>query len=460
MNISDISVEELSAQELTKNYRIRVAAEQIAPRIEAELKKLAATVEIKGFRKGKVPIDQVKRRYGASVAEDVARAVVLETSRQVVEDKSLDMIGQPSIRLESEIAKLLAGEALSYQMTVELAPQFTPIALEAIALERITTDLNDSHVSEALSALAERHVIFEKESAERAAQDKDMVVIDISGTIDGKPFANNESKDVRVQLGENQISEPIDKALIGKSAGDQFNVPMGFPQNHPNKILAGQLADFSVAVKAVHAPRAAQIDEVFAQAMGAKNVEALRQSMREEMARADRETARAGMRQQISEIMLKHEFTSPPNLIRQEQEMMLAQIKAMYDQLPPAERAKTDMSKVERNIKVMAEKRVRVALVLSRIARDHDIRVEQGELKAAIEAEIRRHPDQAEQIKKIYAERPEMAQRLYAQMIEEKTIDHIIKLAKITDTHVSRAELYKPKAEDAADKQSLTDLSA
>ncbi len=446
----NLSVEQIHAEGLVRQLRIKIPGAEITKRLNDAMQKLVPKVEIRGFRKGHVPLEQIKQRYGEELLQDIIRDLISETSREALEQKKLNAVAQPSARVESEFAAMMDGADLNYQMTLEITPEFAPLDVAALELERIVTEVSENDITAALSDMAERNRIFEDADAQRPAQKGDMLVADFTGTIDGQPFKNNESKDMRVVLGEGRLAENFEKGLTGKKSGDAFNVPMGFPPDHPDKMLSGKLADFAVVVKSVHAPRSSKVDGVFAKAMGADDVEDLRKKVREEMQRADQETARARMKQQISEALLQQKFDLPMSLVAHEQDMLRQQIDAMQKQMP--EDKKPDLKKLEQNLKEMAEKRVRVALGLSRIARDKNIDVPDDVLRQAVEADIRRYSGPPEQIRKLYQERPELAQRLYAQLLEEKTIDEIVKTAKIKEKPMAREELYR-----ADDKQSLTD---
>ena len=453
----NLSVEEIHQDGLMRQLRITVPGEEITKRLDEAMRKLMPKVDLKGFRKGHVPLAQIKQRYGEELLQDIIRDLISETSRKALDDKKFDAVAQPSARLESELPAMMNGADLNYQMTLEVNPEFTPMDVSTLELERITAELGEEDVTAALQNLAARNRIFEDKDAARPAQKGDMLIVDLIGTIDGQPFKNNESKDMRVVLGEGQLAESFEKALPGKETGSSFNVPMGFPPDHPNKELAGKLADFAVVVKGIHAPRSTQIDDVFAKAMGADNVEALRQNVRNEMQRADQESARQHLKQQISQAMLKHEFDLPQSLVAREKDILQQQVEEMKAQMQKQAQQipddqKPDFNKLEQNVKIMAEKRVRVALVLSRIAREQKIEVSDETLRQAVEEDIRRYPGKPEQIRKTYQEHPELVQRLYAQLLEEKTIDEIIKTAKISEKKMPRKELYQDD-----DKQSLTD---
>jgi trigger factor len=465
----DVRIEEVpssAAGSLIKQFSVEVPSAEIMERLDKAIKELAPKVELKGFRKGHVPEKQIKERYGEELLRDILQEIVAETSKQALKDKGLDLALQPHAHLENEPKDLLAGADLKYKITIELQPQFELTDITQLALEKVVTEIKDEHITEALNDIAQRNLIFEEEEAARPSQNDDRVVIDIVGTVDGKPFQNNESKDMQVHLGKGQLQENLEKALLGRSAGESFNVPVGFPPDHPSKELAGKLADFSINLKSVCAQRPPVIDETFAKALGTKDVEELRQKVREEMKKADEATARSQMKQQISEKMLVHEFDLPPSLLQQEKEAMMRQIASMQQQLPPEEqkKAQAQMGKLEQNINEMAKKRVKTALVLSRIAKEKGLEVSQDELRQAIEADISTYGEDRAQIQKLYTEHPELSQRVYAQLLEEKTIDEIIKSAKITEKAVDRRELYqqneKNNPNEGDDKHSLTDLTA
>ena len=466
MNINITEMPQPQEGSLIKQFRVEVPSAEIMARLDKAVKNLAPKVELKGFRKGHVPESHIKERYGEELLRDILQEVVAETSKEALKDKELALATQPHAHLESEPKQLLTGADLKYRITIELQPQFELVDVAQLELEKITADIKDEHISEALDDIVKRNPTFEEDEAKRAAQNDDMVVVDIVGTLDGKPFENNESKDMQVHLGKQQLQENIEKALIGKSAGDSFNVPIGFPADHPNKELASQLVDFMVDLKSVRAPRAPIVDEVFAKALGTKDVEDLRQKVRAEMEKADDAMARSNLKQQISEKMLTHEFDLPPSLLQEEKAAMMQQIMSMQEQLPPEEKqkAQAQMPRMEQDINEMAKKRVKVALVLSRIASDKKLEVSKEELNAEIQKDVMSYGAEAAQIQKLYQEHPELTKRIYARLLEEKTIDEIIKSAKIKEKKMDRRALYQQEEEKNSpqkgdDKQSLTPLT-
>ena len=469
----DIKVEELPqlAQSgevsLIKQFSVEVPAAEINARLDEKVKELAPKVELKGFRKGHVPESQVRQRYGEELLRDILQEVINETSEEALKDKTFEPATPPRAHLTSDIKEVLAGTDLKYKITIELQPQFELTDLSQLALEKLTTEVKEEHITEALNDVAVRNPVFEDKEAERPAQNDDKIVVDIIGTLEGKPFENNEKKDMSIHLGKGFLQENIEKAIVGKNAGDNFNVPIGFPADHPNKVLAGKLVDFAVSVRSVVAQRAAVVDEVFAKALGADDVDSLRQKVRDEMERADEATARADLKRQIAEKLESHTFPLPPSLLEEEKRAMLQQIQSMQQQLPPAEqaRAQAQMAKIEQNINEMAKKRVKVALVLSRIAKDKKLEVSRDELKAAVEEDIQAYEGDKAQAQKLYNEHPELVRRVYAQLLEEKTIDEVIKIATISEKKMDRRELYEQESqknslEGADDKQSLTPLGA
>ncbi len=448
-----MQVTETSSEGLKRQLRIVVGADEIGNRFRARLDEIKGTVQLKGFRKGKVPEQHLKRVYGRSLMAEVVQQAVDETSRQAISDRKERPALTPSIALpedSSEIERVLSGQSdLSFDMSFEVLPEISITDMAALKLTRLVADVEEPAIDKAVADIAERNVRYEAE-ADRVAGQGDRLTIDFVGKIDGTPFENGSAEAAPLVLGQGGFIPGFEDGLIGAKAGEDRVVNVTFPAEYPVETLKGKAATFDVKVKEVAKPIKPDIDDQFAQGLGAESVAKLRELVAAQLKRDyDAISRRHLKRAVLDELDKRHDFALPPSLVDGEFESIWGQATRALEQ---AGRTLADEGKNEEEAKSeyrkIAERRVRLGLVLGEIGDKNKIQVTQDELRRALVERARQFPGRERAVYEYYEKTPQALVELRAPIFEEKVIDFIVELAKPEERKVSLEELLKSEAEE------------
>jgi trigger factor len=373
--------------------------------------------------------------------------VVRETSSQIVTDRGLKLAMEPKITMPEDagtIEGVIDGKAdLSYKVAVEVVPAITLADFKAIKLERPVADVTDEDVDSAMRALAEQNRTFTAKSG--AAESGDRAIISFTGTIDGAPFEGGSAQDVPVTIGSNTFLPGFEDQLVGIAAGEARTVNVTFPENYAAEKLAGKNAAFAVTAKAVEAPDPLAIDDAFATSLGAESLDKLRQAVRE---RITRDYAAAG-RQKLKRVLLDrmdtlHKFAAPPTLVEQEFENIWnTVVNDLKSQNKTFEDEGTTEEKARAEYRGIADRRVRLGLVLAEIGEKNGIKVADDEVSRAVVERLRQYPGRERELWDYYQKTPGALASVRAPIYEEKVVDFIVELAQVADKKVSREELFK-----------------
>ena len=438
---------------LKRQLKVVVPAADLNQRFSARIDEVKDQVQIKGFRKGKVPVSHIKKVYGRSLMVEVMQAAVEETSRKAMVDRNERPALQPKIDLPedtAEIEKVIDGKAdLAYGMTFEVLPKFTVTDFSKLTLERMVADVEESAVDKAIGDLVDRATTYDVE-ADRAAGDGDRITMNFIGKIDGEAFEGGTADGVNLVFGQGGFIPGFEEGLKGVKAGDERTINATFPEDYGAKHLAGKAAAFEVKVTEVAAPRKPAADDEFARTLGATDMAKLREMVKAQIqSEHDRVTRARLKRQLLDQLELAHDFDLPPSLVDGEFESvwnevtagMKQQGKTFEDQGKTEEQARDEYRKI-------AERRVRLGLVIGEVGEANKIQVTQDEMRAALMEQARRFPGQEKFVYEYYEKTPGAVAQLRAPIFEDKVIDHIVAQTKPTERKVSRDELFKPLADE------------
>ncbi len=448
-----MQVTETQSDGLKRQLKVVVDASEIGARFDARLDELKDRVQLKGFRKGKVPIQHLKKVYGRSVMGEVLQQTIEEKSRDAVSERKERPAFQPQIELtedQQEIEKVMSGQAdLSFNMSFEVLPDINLIDFAELKLERPVADVDEKAVDDAINQLVERSVSYEAAEG-RAAEDGDRLTIDFVGKIDGEPFEGGAGEGINVVLGQGGFIPGFEDGLKGAKAGDERTVTATFPAEYPEKSLAGKEATFDVKVKEVGAPKRPAIDDEFAKTLGAENLANLRELVTEQIKREYAQASRNKLKRALlDELEKRHDFALPPSLVDREFEGIWRQV---TEGLKQAGRSFEDEGKTEEQAKEeyrkIAERRVRLGLVLGEVGEKNQIQVSQDELRRALMEQARRYPGQERMVYEFYEKNPNAIAELRAPIYEEKVVDLIVEQAKPVDKKVDREELFKAESDE------------
>jgi trigger factor len=452
-----MQVTQIRAEGLKREFKIVVPAADLAARAETQLTEMKDRVRINGFRPGKVPLAHVRRLYGRSVMADIVNNMVGEANKKIIDDNAIKLAMEPKLDFEGGddgVKSVIEGNAdFAWTVSVEVVPSFEVGDLSDIAIERPKAEVPDADIQLALENLARRNVAYaEKAGKSPKAEKFDRVTVDFVGTIGGEPFEGGEGTDIVVDIGSNTFIPGFEDQLIGTKAGEEKTVDVTFPGNYLNSQLAGQKASFAVKVKKIEAAGELTIDDELAKSVGLEDLEKLKEAMRGNFARElDVVSRRKVKRQLLDALDTRYGFELPPTLVEQEFDSVWRQVRA---DMEAANRTFEDEKTTEEDAKAeyhrIAERRVRLGLVLAEIGEQAKVQVTDDEVTRAVVERARQFPGQEQQVWEFYRKNPGAIAQLRAPIFEDKVVDHILGIVKVTETVVSKDDLLKEDEDEAA----------
>jgi trigger factor len=443
-----MQVTETSAAGLKREYRVVVPASDLAAKVNEKLDDLKGRVQLRGFRPGKVPVAHLKRIYGKAAMAEVIEAAVREANSKIVTDNGYKLATEPKVVPDDGVEGVIDGKAdLAYKVEIEIVPPIALADFKTIKLERLTADVADAEIDEALQKIAEQNRPFAAKS--EGAEKGDRVTISFQGTMDGTPFEGGSGDGAAVLLGSGQFIPGFEDNLIGIKAGENRTFDIKFPDTYGSPTLAGKDATFAVTASAVEAPGAVTLDDDFAKTLGLESLAKLRDAVRDRLTRehaaASRQKLKRALLDQLDE---RHKFEPPPSLVEQEFESVW---NAIESDLKAQNRTFADEGTTEEKARAeyrgIAERRVRLGLVIAEIGEKNNIKVTDEQLTAAVVERARQLPGQEQQVWEYYRHNPSALAALRAPLFEEKVVDFLLELAEISDKPVSREELFKEDEE-------------
>jgi trigger factor len=444
-----MQVTETARDGLKRTLQVVVGKAELGDRFSERLDELKDRVQIKGFRRGKVPLAHLKKLYGKSLMQEVLEQTLNDTSAKAVKDRNERPAQQPKLELvgfdDGGFERVVNGEAdLSYKMDFEVLPPIPVADLTTLKLERLVADVDDSAIDKALADLAERNTSYEPEEG-RAAGEGDLVTMNFVGRIDGEVFEGGSGEGASLVIGKKQFIPGFEEGITGLKAGDQKVVTATFPEDYPMKNLAGKAAEFNVSVSAVAKPKQPEIDEDFAKGLGAEDLKTLRGFVSEQIKREYDQASRAKLKREILDALdSAHTFELPASLVDFEFNNIWTQLE---NNLKAANKTIADEGKSEEELRAeyrgIAERRVRLGLVIGEIGEKNKLQVSQDEMRRALVEQARRYPGSEKQVYEYYEKTPNALNELRAPIFEDKVIDFVIAEAKPLEKKVSRDELVK-----------------
>ena len=443
-----MQVTETLSQGLKREYSIVFPAGELAARLDSQLVEMKEKVRINGFRPGKVPVAHLKRVYGRSVMAEVVQEAINEANKKIVDDNSLRLAQEPKVELpedRKEIDSALEATGdLSFKVALEVLPKIEIGAFDDIELERPVVEVEPAEIDRALARLADNRRTFEPRAEGEGAEKGDKVTVDFVGKVDGELFEGGASENIDVIIGSDTFIPGFEEQLLGAKAGESRVVTATFPEAYATRALAGKTGTFDVTVKAVAAPQALEIDDEFAKTVGAEDLAKLREMIAGNLAVELNKAARDRLKRRLLDTLDKrYAFELPEGLVEQEFASVWRQVEAeqkesgrsFVDENTTEEAARADYRKI-------AERRVRLGLLLAEVGGKADVKVTDEEVTGALIARARGFPGQEKQIWDFYRNNAQALAELRAPIYEEKVVDHILAQAKVADRPMTREELY------------------
>jgi trigger factor len=442
-----MQIVEKSGEGLSKVYGVTVPLADLAERLDARIAEITPTLNIKGFRPGKVPQAHVRRLYGKALMSEVVEQTLNETTQKVLDDNKLRPAGNPDLKPDADMEQVIAGKAdLAYELAIDLMPDFTPVDPAALSLERPVYEPSKAEVDEALEELAKQNRTFEPRTGKSLkAKDGDMVVIDFTGRMDGVAFEGGAATDAELVLGSGQFIPGFEEQLVGVEPDAETTVKVKFPDDYQAENLRGKDAEFEIKVKAVKAPVKAKADDALAERLGVESLEKLRELLKTNLEQQYAGASRFKLKRALlDELDAKHDFPLPPKMVEAEFASIWTQVEQDKESggLPPEDAGKSDET-LRGEYRKIAERRVRLGLVLAEIGRANNVTVSDQELAQAMRAEAMRYGPQAQQMFDLFKENPNAQAQLRAPIFEDKVVDLIVGRAVVKDQKVSKEELMK-----------------
>jgi trigger factor len=450
-----MQITETLAEGLKHEFQISVPASDLDAKADARLVDLKDKVRLNGFRPGKVPVSHLKKVYGRSVMAETIDQTIRDTNSQIFTERGFRLATEPKVTMPTEekaVEDILTGKSdLTYTVSIEVVPAIQLADFKSFTVEKPVADVTDAEVDEAIKRIAEQNRSFAPKGEGAKAETGDRVTISFKGSIDGTPFEGGTGENMPVTIGSNTFIPGFEEQLIGIAAGETRTLKVTFPKNYGSEKLAGQPAEFETSATLVEAAQETVIDDEFAKTLGLESLDKLKEAARErlasEFAGATRQRVKRTLLDRLDET---HRFEAPPSLVEEEFNQMWNSIKSemesggktFADENTTEEAAKEEYHKI-------ADRRVRLGLVLSEIGERNKITVTDDEVSRAVIERARQMPGREKEVWDFYRNNANALAQLRAPIYEDKVVDFILELANVTEKKVTREDLYR---DDEAEK--------
>jgi trigger factor len=451
-----MQVTETLAEGLKHEFKVSVPASDLDAKADAKLVDLKDKVKLNGFRPGKVPVSHLKKVYGRSVMAEAIDQTIRDTNTQIFTDRGFRLATEPKITMpteQNEVEELLAGKTdLTYTVAIEVVPTIQLADFKTFSVEKPVVEVTDAEIDEAIKRIADQNRPYAAKAEGAKAETGDRVTISFKGSINGELFDGGTGEGIPVVIGAGQFIPGFEEQLVGMAVGETRTLKVTFPKNYASEKLAGQPAEFETTATLIEAPGQTTIDDEFAKTLGLESLDKLKEAARErlvaEFAGATRQRVKRALLDRLDD---SHKFEAPPSLIEEEFNLMWNSIKAemessgktFADEDTTEEAAKEEYKKI-------ADRRVRLGLVLSEIGEKNKITVTDDEVGRAVIERARSMPGREKEVWDYYRSNANALAQLRAPIYEDKVVDFILELANVTEKKVSREDLFKEDDEKTA----------
>jgi trigger factor len=434
---------------LKHEFKINVPASDLDAKADAKLVDLKDKVRLNGFRPGKVPVAHLKKIYGRSVMAETIDQTIRDTNTQIFTERGFRLAAEPKVTMPTEakeVEELLSGKSdLTYTVAIEVVPQIKLADFKGFSLEKPVAEITDTEINEAIQRIADTNRSYAARDEGAKAESGDRVTINFTGRINGEVFEGGTGEGIQVVIGAAQFIPGFEEQLIGIGAGETRTLKVAFPKNYLSEKLAGQPAEFETTATAIESPLKTEINDEFAKSLGMESLDKLKDAARErltaEFTGATRQKVKRALLDKLDEA---HQFEAPPTLIDDEFNLMWNSIKAEMESSGKTfadENTTEDASKEE--YRKIADRRVRLGLVLSEIGEKNKITVTDDEVSRAVIERARQMPGREKEVWDFYRNNAQALAQLRAPIFEDKVVDFILELASVTEKKVSREDLFR-----------------
>lgn len=425
---------------LKRAFTITIPAAEIDGKVDAQLKTMAPRINMPGFRPGKVPANLVRKMHGPALQQEALNTAVQESVQKAIAGAKLRPAMQPEVSLNDDYAP---GQDAEIKLSLEALPDLPEPNIAGLKLERLTVEADDASVDEALQKLAEGQRSYEAAPPAYAAEQGDMVVMDFVGKVDGVPFEGGTGTGMQVALGSGQLIPGFEEQLVGVRANDEKQISVSFPDDYDVDALKGKPATFDIVVNEVRTPKEVRADDDFAKGLGLEGIDQLRELMKGQVEQESGGLTRTHMKRKLlDQLAAAHDFPVPETMVEAEFQQIWQQLEHEAGHEPDPEKARADMEAERGDYRAIAERRVRLGLLLSEIGTRNGVQVDQNEMNRVLAQAAQQYaPKDRERFIEYVQSNPMAAAQLRAPLFEDKVVDWLFAQAEISDRTVSKAEL-------------------
>jgi trigger factor len=435
-----IKTVETQNEGLKRAFMLTIPAEDIEARLDKEVKRIAPQVRMPGFRPGKVPPNLIRKMHGDALRQDALNGAVQDGVQRLLEEKKVRPALQPEVRLDEQYEP---GKDAEVHVSLEALPDVPTPKIDKLKLERLTVDVDEAALDEQITQLASQTKRWTDAPKKRAAEIGDQVIVDFVGTVDGKEFEGGKGEDMAIELGSGRLIPGFEEQLVGAKAGDSHEVKVTFPDDYPADTLKGKPAAFAVTVKTVKTSGDQKIDDEFAKSLGLRSLEQLRKVLSDQQSQELNGLVRTHMKRQLLDVLAeRHDFAVPESMVEAEYQNILGQLRHEASHEPDPKAALAEIEQDAAEYRHIAERRVRLGLLLSEIGAANGVQVSDQEMNRLIAQAASQYPakDRDAFIRYIQQE-PMAAAQLRAPLYEDKVVDFLFSKAEVTERKATRAQL-------------------
>jgi trigger factor len=450
-----MQITETVSEGLHREFKVHIGRADLDARLTGRIEEMKSRIHLKGFRPGKAPVSFLKKSYGKSMMGEIVDEAVNESSKRALEENGLRAAFPPRVELGSDIDEVAQGKSdLEFTLAVDLMPDFEPAEISGLHVEKLVSQVTDKDVDDAVYRLGQQSRGYTPRDADEAAQNEDAVLIDFVGRVDGTEFDGGKAEDFNLVLGSGQLIPGFEDQLAGAKAGEERDVKVTFPADYPEPKLAGKEAVFSVTVKEVKKPEPVVMDDELAKKVGLDSLAILRERVRDQMKQDFAQASRMHLKRRILDALDEtHSFPLPPAMVEAEFEGIWRAVQAELQREGnnAGEEGKSE-EELKNEYHAIAERRVRLGLVLAKIGEQNGIQVPPDEVNRAAAARARQYATQSQmqpgqavseqQAYQMLVNNPQAMAEVRAPLFEDKVVDFIAELAQVDERKVDRETLF------------------
>ncbi|MHA1545764.1 MAG: trigger factor [Alphaproteobacteria bacterium] len=451
-----MQVTETLSDGLKRELEIVIPASELDQRLNQRLEELKEQIQIKGFRPGKVPMAHMRSNYTARVMPEILEKAVTEISQKALKDRDERPALQPQIKFPEDreiMDKVIKAETdLAFTMTFEVIPSFEVTDFSALKLVRPVAAVTDTDINDALDKLKSQNQTFEPRDAGAKAVDGDQLTIDFTGSIDGEEFDGGKAEDAQLVLGSGSFIPGFEEQLTGAKAGDTPSIKVTFPDDYNSTELAGKKAVFAITVSQVAGPAEITLDDAFATGLGMDSMDKLKDAVRQQIESEFTQMSRIKLKRRLLDALDNtHAFDLPPTMVESEFEGIWKSVEQDLERAKKTFKDEgTTEEKARQEYQTIAERRVRLGLVIADVGDKNEITISEDEVNRAVMERVRQFPGQEKEAFEFFKKNPQAVAELRAPIFEDKVVDYIFELASITEESMSREELFAEEDDDDA----------